>query len=36
MALGDAFPGIVSWAGICCIIFSGAIISLVKRQISVD
>jgi drug/metabolite transporter (DMT)-like permease len=33
MALGDAFPNIVSWAGICCIIFSGTIISLVKRRV---
>jgi drug/metabolite transporter (DMT)-like permease len=32
MALGDAFPGFVSWAGICCIILSGVIISLVKRK----
>jgi drug/metabolite transporter (DMT)-like permease len=32
MALGDAFPGFVSWAGICCIIFSGILISLVKRK----
>jgi drug/metabolite transporter (DMT)-like permease len=34
MALGDAFPNIVSWTGICCIIFSGTIISLVKRRMS--
>lgn len=34
MALGDSFPDIVSWAGICCIILSGAIISLVKRRAS--
>jgi len=34
LALGDSFPNIVSWAGICCIILSGVIISLVKRQIS--
>jgi drug/metabolite transporter (DMT)-like permease len=32
LALGDAFPNIVAWAGICCIIASGVIISLVKRQ----
>ena len=32
MALGDAFPDIISWAGICCIIFSGVIISLVKNR----
>lgn len=32
MSLGDAFPGIVSWAGICCIILSGVIISLVKNK----
>lgn len=31
LALGDAFPNIVSWAGIFCIILSGIIISLVKR-----
>ena len=31
LALGDAFPNLVSWAGICCIILSGVIISLVKR-----
>jgi len=34
MALGDAFPGIITWAGICCIICSGVIISLVKRRTS--
>lgn len=34
LLLGDAFPNIVSWAGICCIILSGVIISLVKRQTS--
>jgi drug/metabolite transporter (DMT)-like permease len=32
LALGDAFPSVVSWAGICCIIASGVIISLVKRK----
>ena len=32
MALGDSFPNIVSWAGICCIVFSGTIISLVKKR----
>jgi len=32
LALGDAFPDIISWAGICCIIFSGVIISLVKNR----
>jgi drug/metabolite transporter (DMT)-like permease len=31
LTLGDSFPNIVSWAGICCIILSGVIISLVKR-----
>ena len=31
LALGDAFPNLVSWAGISCIILSGVIISLVKR-----
>ncbi|MFI5186317.1 MAG: DMT family transporter [Chitinophagales bacterium] len=34
MALGDAFPGIVSWTGIFCIILSGVIISMVKRKTS--
>jgi drug/metabolite transporter (DMT)-like permease len=34
MALGDSFPDIISWAGICCIILSGAIISLVKHRAS--
>ncbi len=32
MMLGDAFPGLFSWAGIFCIIGSGVIISLVKRK----
>lgn len=32
MLLGDAFPGLMSWAGIFCIIFSGIIISLFKRS----
>lgn len=32
MMLGDAFPDIISWAGITCIILSGIIISLVKRR----
>ena len=32
MLLGDAFPDIISLAGICCIILSGVIISLVKRK----
>jgi len=32
LILGDPFPGIVSWSGICCIILSGIIISLVKRR----
>jgi drug/metabolite transporter (DMT)-like permease len=32
MALGDAFPDILSASGICCIILSGVIISLVKRK----
>jgi len=31
LALGDAFPNLVSWAGITCIVLSGVIISLVKR-----
>jgi drug/metabolite transporter (DMT)-like permease len=32
MMLGDAFPDWMSWAGICCIIASGVIITLVKRK----
>ena len=32
MALGDAFPDWMSSLGICCIISSGVIISLVKRK----
>lgn len=32
MLLGDAFPDWISWAGIFCIIGSGAIITLVKRK----
>jgi drug/metabolite transporter (DMT)-like permease len=32
MALGDAFPDLMSWSGITCIILSGVIISLVKRR----
>jgi len=36
MALGDAFPDIISWAGICCIIFSGIIISIVKNRTAVS
>lgn len=35
MTLGDAFPDIITWAGICCIICSGIIISLEKRRSSV-
>lgn len=34
MLLGDAFPGWMSWAGIFCIIGSGAIISIHKRRAS--
>jgi drug/metabolite transporter (DMT)-like permease len=34
MALGDAFPDWMSTIGICCIIASGVIISLVKRKAS--
>ncbi|MCX6315939.1 MAG: DMT family transporter [Bacteroidetes bacterium] len=34
MALGDAFPDWMSALGICCIIGSGVIISLVKRNTS--
>jgi drug/metabolite transporter (DMT)-like permease len=32
MLLGDAFPDAFSWAGICCIIGSGIIISLHKKK----
>ena len=32
MALGDAFPDLMSLSGICCIILSGVIISLVKSR----
>ena len=32
MLLGDAFPDLISWAGISCIIISGVIISLFKRS----
>lgn len=32
MLLGDAFPDLMSWAGIACIITSGVLISLVKRS----
>jgi len=32
MIFGDAFPDLISWAGISCIIISGVIISLVKRS----
>ena len=32
MLLGDAFPDLIGWAGIICIIISGVIISLVKRS----
>jgi drug/metabolite transporter (DMT)-like permease len=34
MALGDAFPDWVSSLGICCIIASGVIISLVKKRVA--
>jgi drug/metabolite transporter (DMT)-like permease len=34
VALGDAFPDLFSISGICCIIASGVIISLVKRNSS--
>jgi len=34
MALGDSFPGIITWTGIFCIIGSGVIISLEKRKSS--
>ena len=32
MLLGDAFPDLMSWAGIFCIIIGGVIISLFKRS----
>ena len=32
MIFGDAFPGLISWTGIICIIISGVIISLVKKS----
>jgi len=32
MVLGDAFPDLMSWGGISCIILSGLIIALVKRS----
>lgn len=32
MIFGDAFPDLISWTGISCIIISGVIISLVKRS----
>jgi drug/metabolite transporter (DMT)-like permease len=32
MLLGDAFPDLISWAGITCIIISGIIISLIKKS----
>jgi len=32
MIFGDAFPNLMSWAGIFCIIISGVIISLFKRS----
>lgn len=32
MLLGDAFPDLMSWTGIACIIISGIIISLFKRS----
>jgi drug/metabolite transporter (DMT)-like permease len=32
MLLGDAFPDLMSWAGIFCIITSGVIISLYKKS----
>jgi len=36
LTLGDPFPDVISCAGICCIILSGAIISVVKRGAAVD
>jgi len=36
MALGDAFPNLMSWGGIFCIISGGIIISLVKWRSSSD
>jgi len=35
MALGDAFPDWMSLSGIICIILSGVIISLVKRNAAI-
>jgi drug/metabolite transporter (DMT)-like permease len=32
MMLGDAFPDTTSLLGICCIIFSGILISFLKRK----
>lgn len=32
LLVGDAFPDLMSWSGITCIILSGVIISLVKRR----
>ena len=32
MLLGDDFPGLLSWAGIACIIGSGALISSLQKQ----
>ena len=32
MLVGDAFPDLMSWAGISCIILSGVIISLIKKS----
>ncbi len=34
MALGDAFPDLMSWSGIFCIISGGIIISLIKWRSS--
>lgn len=36
MLLGDAFPDLMSWGGIICIIISGIIISLFKRRQAQD
>jgi drug/metabolite transporter (DMT)-like permease len=36
MALGDAFPDLMSLSGITCIILSGVLISMEKRKVSAD
>jgi hypothetical protein len=36
MMLGDAFPDGMSLSGICCIIVSGIIVSMVKKREAVE